>query len=760
MKTEAPSYLRSPKTVQLHADLVVVGGGMAGTCCAITAGRHGLKVVLIQDRPVLGGNASSEVRLWILGATSHMGNNNRWAREGGVIDELLVENMYRNPEGNALILDTILLEKVTEEPNITLLLNTVAYEVEKASDDQIRLVRAFCSQNSTQYEVTAPFFCDASGDGILGFLSGAAFRMGAEAAEEFDEPFAPTEEYGELLGHSIYFMTKDVGKPVRFIAPSYALKNVPEKIPRYRKFNTKDFGAHLWWIEYGGRMDTVHESETIKWELWKVVYGVWDYIKNSGNFPDAETMTLEWVGLIPGKRESRRFEGPYLLKQSDIVRQTHFPDTVSFGGWAIDLHPADGVFSEKPGCNQWHSKGVYRIPFRTMFSRNIHNLFITGRILSATHVAMGSTRVMATCSHNAQAVALAAVLAQKYHCLPRDLVKSPRMEELQQELLKSGQYIPSVALIDHDDLCRQNNHSTSSDLILQELPFDGEWQQLIFSSAQLLPMKAGSRPTFTIEIQTKEATRLTATLRVSSRPENFTPDITLEKLETDLKPGTQKIELPFSTTIPEDGYVFICLHKNEAISVRSSNTRISGILTVYNKENRAVSNFGRQQGGAEIGFEDFEFWVPVRRPGGQNFAMNISPALNCFGPENLKNGIHRPCIRPNAWVADPEDEFPELVLKWDQPQNISRMVITFDTDLDHPMESSIWGHPETVMPFTVRDYEISNDQGEVLFTKTGNYLTRNEIQLEKPTETTSLTLKFKRPSENVPVSVFEIRCYT
>ena len=143
---------RALKTECFKVDLVVVGGGLAGVCCAITAAREGIKVVLIQDRPVLGGNASSEVRLWVLGATSHMGNNNRWAREGGVIDEILVENLYRNPEGNPLIFDTVLLEKVLCEPNITLLLNTAVFEVSKRGRDAVRSVRAFCSQNSTLYE--------------------------------------------------------------------------------------------------------------------------------------------------------------------------------------------------------------------------------------------------------------------------------------------------------------------------------------------------------------------------------------------------------------------------------------------------------------------------------------------------------------------------------------------------------------------------------------------------------------------------------
>ncbi|MGI8634866.1 MAG: FAD-dependent oxidoreductase, partial [Segetibacter sp.] len=388
MLKEDSTIGRMLKRVNLESDLVIAGGGMSGVCCAITAARAGIKVILAQDRPVLGGNASSEVRLWILGATSHMGNNNRWAREGGVIDEILVENTYRNPEGNPIIFDTVVLDKVVNEPNIALLLNTAVYSVEKKDEETIKSVKAFCSQNQVEYELTAPLFCDASGDGIVGFLSGAAFRMGAESKEEFGEKFAPSKEYGELLGHSLYFYSKDTGKPVKFVPPAFALTDV-SKIPRYRSFNTKEYGCRLWWLEYGGTLETVHQTEEIKWELWKVVYGVWNHIKNSGQFPEAETLTLEWVGMIPGKRESRRFEGDYILKQQDIVEQKTFEDAVAFGGWSIDLHPADGVFSEKPGCNQWHGKGIYHIPYRCLYSRNISNLFLAGRIISATHVAFG-----------------------------------------------------------------------------------------------------------------------------------------------------------------------------------------------------------------------------------------------------------------------------------------------------------------------------------------------------------------------------------
>ena len=165
-------------------------------------------------------------------------------------------------------------------------------------------------------------------------------------------------------------------------------------------------------------------------ELWKIAYGVWNHIKNSGQFSEAETLTLEWVGTIPGKRESRRFEGDLILTQQDVVEHRLHPDAVSFGGWAIDLHPVDGVYSPQSGCTQWHAKGVYQIPWRTMYSRNISNLMLAGRIISASHVAFASTRVMATSAHGGQAVGMAAALCLREGIQPRDLLEPARMREL------------------------------------------------------------------------------------------------------------------------------------------------------------------------------------------------------------------------------------------------------------------------------------------------------------------------------------------
>lgn len=751
--------VRQKKKIYTDADLVVVGGGIAGVCASITAARSGIKVVLVQDRPVLGGNASSEVRLWILGATSHMGNNNRWAREGGVIDELLVENTYRNKEGNPIIFDTILLEKVTQEANITLLLNTAVYQINKKSDRLIKNAKAFCSQNSTEYKLSAPLFCDASGDGIIAFMSGASYRMGAEPADEFGEGFAPdVEDYGELLGHSIYLYTKDVGKPVRFVPPAYALQDAGE-LPRIRNYQLQDQGCKLWWVEYGGRMDTIHQSEKIKWELWKVIYGIWHYVKNSGKFPEAENLTLEWVGTIPGKRESRRFEGDYMISQKDVVEQREHTDAVAFGGWSMDLHPADGVYSEKMECNQWHSKGVYQIPYRCYYSKDIQNLFLAGRIISASHVAFGSSRVMATCGHGAQAVGLAAVLCTRHKYFPAQLTEEGNMKELQNRLNLAGQSIPGIPIHREEELVKKANIGSSATLKISGFPTDGPWIHLDKGVAQMLPLKKGKNYRFGIQVKAEEATRLHCELRVSEKLHNYTPDTTLSRREFLLEPGEQWIYIDFDHALEHNQYAFVTLLKNEAVWVKGSNRRITGILSVFNKIHKAVSNNGRQEPPSHLGIDAFEFWTPERRPAGHNLAMQISPALEAFHLDLLTNGFNRPTNQTNAWVADLKDAKPNIRLHWDTPQQISAIQLHFDTDFDHPMESALMGHPECVMPFCVRNYRILNQDRQIIYQKKDNYQTINRIVLQGPIVTSSLLIELEHPSADVPAAIFAIYCF-
>ncbi|HEX4083793.1 MAG TPA: FAD-dependent oxidoreductase [Chthoniobacteraceae bacterium] len=759
MIVESATARRSLRNIRFDADLAVIGGGLAGVCCAITAARGGLKVILIQDRPVLGGNASSEVRLWALGATSHMGNNNRWAREGGVIDEILVENVFRNPEGNPHLFDAVLLDKVTAEANITLLLNTAVYEVDKDEADTIAAVRAFCSQNSTTYDVRAPLFCDASGDGIVGFMAGAVFRMGAESNAEFGEKLAPPEETAELLGHTIYFYSKDVGKPVRFVPPDFALKDIT-RIPRFGHIDAMGQGCQLWWLEYGGRHDTVHETEEIKWELWKVVYGVWDYVKNSGRFPEAENLTLEWVGTIPGKRESRRFEGDYILTQQDVVEQRRHEDAVAFGGWAIDLHPADGLYSDKPGCTQWHSRGVYQIPYRCIYSRNVRNLLLAGRDISVSHVAFGSTRVMATCAHTAQAAGMAAVLCAERGELPRNLLAPKRMQELQTRLLNAGQYIPHVSREDGRDLALAARIEASSSFTLAALPPSESTGGLGAARAMLIPLPKGRTPKATFYFDAETDAELEFQLRLSEREGNFTPDVVLATRRARVEAGTcRAVTVDFDVHIDRPQYAFYCIMPCPDVRVRLSNVRVTGVVSLTHGANPKVAKSAVQTPPEDSGVDQFEFWLPQRRPEGENLALTLDPLVALFGPENVVSSLHRPTTQPNAWVAAAQDAAPRLTLRWESPVKLGRIELTFDTDSDHAMESVQWGHPNRAMPSCLRSYVIRDQSGNLLASRADNYQTRNVIRITPPVVTDSIVIERMESNGDLPPVIFGVQCY-
>lgn len=740
----------------MRGDLVVVGGGLSGVCCAVTAARSGIHVILVQDRPVLGGNASSEVRLWVLGATSHMGNNNRWAREGGVIDELLVENMWRNPEGNPIVFDSILLEAVHREPKITLLLNTAIHELD-VHEDAITRVRGYNSQNQTLYTLEAPLFVDASGDGILGFLAGAEFRMGAEARSEFEEGMAPEKEESTLLGHSLYFYSRDTGRPVKYVPPAFALADIT-KIPRYRDIRVSDSGCRLWWLEYGGSLDTVGQTEEIKWELWTVAYGIWNYIKNSGEFPDAENLTLEWMGTIPGKRESRRFIGDVMLTQNDVVRQSTFSDAVSFGGWAIDLHPADGVYSPKPGCTQYHSKGVYQIPFRTMYSRNIPNLLLTGRLISATHIAFGSTRVMATCATNGQAVGMAAVLCTREGLRPRDLLQAPYMHRLQQSLLALGQHIPGVPFQTENDLSRTATVSSSTTLTLQELASSNELAEER-SYALLVPFAKGVSPALSLFARVEHPMTLHVELWTSQHAGNTTPDVQVAALDLPVSAGGfVEIPVDFRAELPATAHYFVMVPAQPGVRLHLSKAQMPGVLTVSQKMNAAVAKSLVQTPPEGSGVDTFAFWLPERRPFARNLAVRFHQPLELYTAANVTNGFSRPWCATNAWAPSPEDATPALTLSWDQVVPLRRLAITFDTDFDHPMESVLMTHPERTMPGCVQAFRVSTLEGETLAEVSGHHQTLWQLSFPSAVQTSGIRLEILEWGE-APPAIYNISCF-
>ena len=472
--------MKREKIKQENYEFVVVGGGLSGVCAAVAAARRGVKTALVHARPVLGGNASSEIRMHVCGADEN--GHKPHLTEGGILHEILLKNKSRNPYFSYAVWDSVLYETVQAEKNLTVYFNTVMTDCE-TEGDKIKAIT--CFQETTEYKIvlSGAFFADCTGNGTLGYFAGAEYREGSEAKSEFDEPHAPEKANNERMGNTVLFKAVDRGEPVSFTPPPFAKKLTEEqlKFRTHSKFHTVDASSAsdpeafkrastgsttavdygYWWIELMGEdEDFVGEYEKVKDDLFSYVWGMWDHIKNGGEH-GASNYDLEWVGALPGMRESRRLVGDYLLNEKDILENRIFPDAVAYGGWPMDVHCPNGLldFHRLPS-EVYAFKGAYTIPWRSYYSKNIKNLTMAGRDISTTRMALSSARIMGTCAVGGQAVGTAISLCKKYDCLPCEL--QPHIKELQQLILEDDGYIPSVLNADEKDLARKAKIEASS----------------------------------------------------------------------------------------------------------------------------------------------------------------------------------------------------------------------------------------------------------------------------------------------------------
>ena len=466
--------------VEKQYDVVVVGGGMSGLCAAIASAREGAKTALIQDRSVWGGNASSETRMHISGASCHWGKKN--AAETGILMELQLENKRINDSFNYSVWDGVLWHAVKSTQGLDSYMNTVMDCVE-SDGKKVQAIECWQTTTETRFRFRGKVFIDATGNGTLGYFAGAEYFVGRESRETYGEKDAPETADGETMGNTIYFVAEDVGHPVKFTPPAWANSYPDEEMFRHRYHgNTvvyhdaddvvvlrpgEDYRDHAdqlvekydvksgyWWIELGGDWDDIiKQSEDIRWELYKTVWGVWDHIKNHGDH-GAENYELTWVGAVAGWRESRRLAGRETLTENDILQNRVFDDAVAYGGWPMDEHTAAGFWAKGQIPSKVRSfPGLYTIPYGSYCSGNIENLMMAGRDIGASKLAMGSTRVMGTCAVGGQAAGTAAALAAKYDLTPWQL-GAEHMRELQQILLKNDCYIPGYRNEDPADLAR------------------------------------------------------------------------------------------------------------------------------------------------------------------------------------------------------------------------------------------------------------------------------------------------------------------
>jgi len=434
--------------------VIVIGGGMAGVCAAIASARQGEKTALINNRPVLGGNASSEIRMHICGADYHGFRKN--ARETGIIEEILLDNKMANKSNSFSILDTILWEKTRFQENLDLYLNTHVTDLIK---DEDKIIRVMAEQLTTEkiFELNGEIFIDATGDGTIAYLSGAEYMSGREGKDKFGEKFAPEKSDNHTMGNTLLFSAVDMRKKVEFIKPSWA-NTYQEEDLAYRQHH--EINSGYWWIEIGGDdLDVIQDGEVIRDELLKAVYGVWDHIKNSGNHY-ADNFALDWIGFLPGKRESRRIVGDYILKEQDLFEGKIFDDAIAYGGWPMDMHTVGGIRTRREPNDFIMMEDLYTIPYRSIYSKNIKNLMVAGRDISASHMAFGSTRVMATCAVIGQAAGTAAAMCTNKKVFPREI--NEHIHELQQKLMKADCYIPGFKNEDIGDLALNSKISASS----------------------------------------------------------------------------------------------------------------------------------------------------------------------------------------------------------------------------------------------------------------------------------------------------------
>lgn len=464
----------------LNCEILIAGGGMAGCCCAIAAARCGAEVILCQDRSVLGGNASSEIRMHIVGANGTGGFDRgveleTEAREGGIIEELRLENCVRNPQRSASMSDLILFEKCKAEPNLTLLLNTAVTAV-TLNGDQIEHAIAERQSTEDRFTINAEIFIDCTGDGRLAAEAGALFMEGREGRQQFNESLAPETPDNHRLGSTILLQARRHDRPMPFIAPEWARKFEKNELKRRlyatpgEEQPTHEYG--YWWAEWGGVLDTIKQNEEIRDELLAVVMGIWDHVKNgppgtpAGDDPfEAAHWALDWFGFLPGKRESRRFIGQHILTEQDLLTSCDFPDAIAFGGWSLDLHPPEGIDApDQEPCTQHPVPSLYNVPLSACISKNRTNLMFAGRNISATHVAFSSTRVMATCAVIGQGVGTAAAFAVQQKSPPSELVSNQSvMSQVQQQLLRDDAYLVGIQNQDEHDLARAARTSASSE---------------------------------------------------------------------------------------------------------------------------------------------------------------------------------------------------------------------------------------------------------------------------------------------------------
>ena len=779
-------------------DVLVVGGGMAGLAAAVSAAREGVRVALIQDRPVLGGNASSEIRVNMEGANG--GRHNRFFVESGLAEDLLLLNFWRNPTGQGDHWSALLLDLALSTEGLDLYLDTIVKGVSLASDRVIESVDALTLAAERSWTLDARYFVDATGDGTVAYLAGASFMSGEEAKATFGEPLAPDKATDLTLGATMWFICKDTGRPVAFEPPSFARKVTDEELTVNRSSNVwgqDPFLGGFWWIEYGGDVDTIYDNEHVKLVLLSEVFGLWDYVKNRA--PDCErnrNLDLEWVAAMPGKRESRRITGDHVLTEHDIMENSRFDSAVAFGGWSIDRHTPRGFLDfDRPPCVQVHPPALYQIPLECLYTKDLDNLYLVGRDISSSHVGCCSARVMLTCAHVGEAVGVAAAMSARGNRRPRDIAADPSsLSRLRGALQRRGHYIPNVPL-EVDRLPGDAVITASSQAELR--------QSIVTRGVDLtcprmlsLPL---SRPDLTsVRVWLESERPLDLAWRVHGVDRargSWLPGDRLAggTLACPANPGGAWVDIPTALRGAGPGYVHLALAtQQEGVTLGVCDERPLGPLTWRSSRSDidAVPRDLRTESGWDLPqhFEDFgdsaamifSYWCRDAHgwggPPGPAIAFEAFPAQPLGEASSMAAPYERPTPEGvHAWCSDRQsgttadgtfrfDRPPCLTVELREPVFAEQIDVYFNSDVDRHLANLWYCHPvgERAMSTLIADAVLEARDAAGAWREAGRLEGNHDRRWEVPVgaEITGVRLTLLSSRGEPYASVMDLRLRT
>ena len=771
-----------------ETEVLVIGSGMAGICAAIQAARLGCRTILVEKDEVLGGNSSVNLGIHISGAHSF----HPYAAETGIINEIEEEaarygakirthgyhyNIARQWDS--------LLKRMMDESGVRVCRRTYA---RRAIMDGNRIAGVLVDDLATyRTRIVEPSIAviEASGDGHVAQTAGAEFRMGRESRDEFGERGAPEVADGITMGTSVTALVRKGSRPSKFTPPlgtppfevgyGYGREKVSKDCLRsHASWDPDDELCFLWHTETGGNQDTIEDDPEIYERLLLQLYSVWNHIKNEAHPVESENWELIWVSPKAGKRESRRFLGDYVLTQNDVESGVQFTDSVGYGGYGVDVHDPVGVQARVV----FHSiPPLYGIPYRCLYSRNVENLLLAGRLMSVTHMALGTVRLQKTLATAGQAVGAAAFLCKKHDCTPRDI--GNHIEELQQLLLRNDATILGVENRDPGDLARNAGASATSESLFEctrrdsMVPLDRDrgimlwdWGRRIDAIELYMANHNPDPRSVELSLRHYPVDKKWKESKDGRKPPHIQgPSNRMEWGNDNRRSGFHEISCAKGMIEGNwEGWVRFDFGQGVELPERDETSDEERLLIL-------LPGLDGISIGRKSGHEDFAVgcWAD---PGDDEFTteqflylFRISPRPNYGDAANVVNGKNRRySTNPvNMWISGRGESLPQSVtLDFGRMVSLSRVHLTFDSMYRTYRETPFNNEDLNVAGMVPREYEVELGSGGGMtrvVSERDNYR-RFRIHEFPPTSARRLRLNIKSTNEEGwQARVYEIRAY-